>query len=71
MSPTTSVLIDETVETILDARHGLTEVLADSLPFEELDALLRELTAEILEVYRTVVDELGPDASAEGAGLGR
>lgn len=61
VTPTSAVFIDETVEMLLDAGTAVTEALADSLPFEELDALLRELTAEILDVYRTVTDDLATE----------
>ncbi len=50
-----SALVEETIEMVLDTRHAVTEVLAESLPFEDLDALLRELTTEILDTYHTVV----------------
>ena len=54
-------VVDETVEVILDTRNALCEVLADSMPFEELDALLRELTSEILDTYHAVVDDLNTE----------
>lgn len=62
--PTSPQLIDETVEMILDTGNALTAVLAETMPFEDLDRLLWELTAEILDVYRTVADE----QELEGAG---
>lgn len=58
-------VVDETVEVILDTGNALCEVLADSMPFEELDALLRELASEILDTYHAVVDDL--DTQPEGA----
>ena len=60
-APHRAAVLDETVEAILDTRTAVTEVLADVVSTAELEGLLRELTVEILEVYRTVAasEELG------------
>ncbi len=52
-----AVLLEETVDMVLDTRNALTEVLASSMPFEELDALLRELASEILDTYHAVTTD--------------
>ncbi len=52
-----AVLLEETVDMVLDTRNALTEVLASSMPFEELDALLRELASEILDTYHAVTGD--------------
>lgn len=52
-------LLDDTVEMLLDTHSAVTSTLADQLPLAELEGLLRELTHEILDVYRTVADEEG------------
>ncbi len=49
-----AVLLEETVDMVLDTRNALAEVLAESMPFDELDALLRELASEILDTYHAV-----------------
>ncbi len=49
-----AVLLEETVDMVLDTRNALTEVLASSMPFDELDTLLRELASEILDTYHAV-----------------
>ncbi len=63
-----AVLVDETVEMVLDSRNAVCEVLAESMPFDELDALLRELASEILDTYHAVTADHHND---RGAGVAR
>ncbi|MEM9892952.1 MAG: hypothetical protein AAF962_18965 [Actinomycetota bacterium] len=50
-------LLDETVEMVLDTRQAVCEVLADTMPFDDLDALLRQLAEDILDTYAVVASE--------------
>ncbi len=63
-----AVLVDETVEMVLDSRNAVCEVLAESMPFDELDALLRELASEILDTYHAVTADHHNDC---GVGVAR
>ncbi len=48
------VLLEETVDMVLDSRSAVCAVLTSSMPFVELDALLGELALEILDTYHAV-----------------
>ncbi|MEM8925021.1 MAG: hypothetical protein AAGD35_16060 [Actinomycetota bacterium] len=55
-------LLDDTVEMLLDTHSAVTEALGQSMPLADLEELLRELTVEIVDVYRIVA------ADSDGGG---
>ena len=51
-------IVAETVEMILDTTNAVGRVLAEVMPSEELDALLRELAVGLVDVASTVTTDL-------------
>ncbi|MEL7209318.1 MAG: hypothetical protein AAGK32_13965 [Actinomycetota bacterium] len=52
-----AAVLDETVDLILDTRNALCEVLAVEVPHAVLEALVREMAAEVLDTYHAVIGD--------------
>lgn len=50
----------ETIDTVLDSQAGLIAVVGDEMPTDELEALVRELAVELLDVYWSLYGEGSP-----------
>ncbi|MEM7355120.1 MAG: hypothetical protein AAF657_30200 [Acidobacteriota bacterium] len=50
----------ETIDTVLDSQAGLIAVVGDEMTHDELEALVRELAVELLDVYWTLFGEGSP-----------